>query len=85
MIIELVGDIFMPILLAWIINSAEDGTLTVGNSIGICCLMIGIIIIMLIGGVGGAYFGSKASVNFATDLRRDVYSKIQKLKYTLQY
>ena len=81
MIIELVGDIFMPILLARIINSAEEGTLTVGSSIGIAALMIGIVIVMFVGGVGGAYFGSKASVNFATDLRRDVYAKIQKFSF----
>lgn len=81
MIIELIGDIFMPILLAWIINSADAGELTVGSSIGIAAIMIGIIIVMFLGGVGGAYFGSKASVNFAADLRRDVYSKIQKFSF----
>ena len=81
MIIELIGDIFMPILLAWIINSADAGELTVGSSIGIAALMIGIIIVMFLGGVGGAYFGSKASVNFAADLRRDIYSKIQKFSF----
>ena len=81
MIVELIGDILMPILLAWIINSADQGTLTVGMSIGIAALMIGIVLMMLVGGVGGAYFGSKASVNFATDLRRDVYAKIQKFSF----
>ncbi len=81
MIVELIGDILMPILLAWIINSADQGTLTVGMSIGIAALMIGIVLVMLVGGVGGAYFGSKASVNFATDLRRDVYAKIQKFSF----
>ena len=81
MIIELIGDILMPILLAWIINSADAGELTVGSSIGIAALMIGIIIVMFLGGVGGAYFGSKASGNFAADLRRDIYSKIQKFSF----
>ena len=81
MIIELIGDILMPILLAWIINSADAGELTVGSSIGIAAIMIGIIIVMFLGGVGGAYFGSKASVNFAADLRRDIYSKIQKFSF----
>ena len=81
MIIELIGDFFMPLLLAWIINSADAGELTVGSSIGIAALMIGIIIVMFLGGVGGAYFGSKASVNFAADLRRDIYSKIQKFSF----
>ena len=81
MIIELIGDIFMPILLAWIINSADAGKLTVGSSIGIAAIMIGIVIVMFLGGVGGAYYGSKASVNFAADLRRDVYGKIQKFSF----
>ncbi len=82
MIIELIGDIFMPILLAWIINSAEKNELTEIMSIGIAGLMIGIILIMLVGGVGGAYFGAKASVNFATDLRKDIYSKVQKFSFS---
>lgn len=82
MIIELLGDIFMPILLASIINSAENNELTELMSIGISALMIGIILIMLIGGVGGAYFGARASVNFATDLRRDIYSKVQKFSFS---
>ena len=82
MIIELIGDIFMPILLASIINSAERNELTELMSIGIAGLMIGIILIMLVGGVGGAYFGAKASVNFATDLRKDIYSKVQKFSFS---
>lgn len=88
MIIEVIGDILMPILLAMIINKAEavneltgEMSLTVGWSIGIAFAMIGIVLIMLLGGIGGAYFGTKASVNFATDLRRDVYSKIQKFSF----
>ena len=42
--------------------------------------MVGMImnaIIMMIGGIGGAYYGSKASVNFAADLREDIYRKVQ--------
>ena len=81
MIIEVIGDVLMPVLLAMIINRAEEGNLTVGWSILIALLMIGLVIVMLIGGVGGAYFGSKASVNFATDLRRDIYSKVQQFSF----
>ena len=40
-------------------------------------LMILVALIMMAGGVGGAYFGGKASVNFAADLRRDIYKKVQ--------
>ena len=88
MIIEVIGDILMPVLLAMIINKAEEVNeagqmaLTPGWSIGIACAMVGVVLLMLIGGVGGAYFGSKASVNFATDLRRDVYEKIQKFSFS---
>lgn len=39
-------------------------------------------VIMMIGGIGGAYFGAKASVNFATDLRQDVFEKIQSFSFS---
>ena len=81
MIVEVIGEMFMPLLLAVIINNGDAGTLTVWASIGISAILIGIVIVMLIGGVCGAYFGSKASVNFAADLRRDVYAKIQKYSF----
>ncbi len=38
-------------------------------------------IIMMVGGVGGAYFGAKASVNFAADLRSDIYRKVQQFSF----
>lgn len=71
----------MPRLLGTIINSANNGDLTSGKSIGIMALMIVIALIMMAGGVGGAYFASKASVNFAADLRADVYGKIQSFSF----
>lgn len=81
MIVEVIGEMFMPYLLAQIINSGEVGTLTVGKSIGISAVLIGIVLLMMTGGVFGAYFGAKASVNFAADLRKDVYSKVQKFSF----
>ncbi len=81
MIVEVIGEMFMPILLAAIINGGEAGTLTVGQSIGISAILTGIVLFMMAGGVAGAYFGSKASVNFAADLRKDVYARIQKYSF----
>ncbi len=85
MIIELIGEMIMPRLLAVVINKAAYpeiyGALTVGNSIGIGAIMIGVSLVMMLGGVGGAYYGAKASVNFATDLRRDVFNKVQKFSF----
>ncbi len=81
MIVEVIGEMFMPFLLAQIINSGELGELTVGKSIAISAILTGIVIFMMSGGVIGAYFGAKASVNFAADLRLDVYSKVQKYSF----
>ena len=82
MIIEVIGEMLMPIFLAAIINQANDGTLTVASSLGIAGLMVLTAIIMMAGGVGGSYFGTKASVNFAADLRADVYKKVQTFSFT---
>ena len=81
MIVEVIGEVVMPWLLAVVINGATDGTITVGSSIGIGALMIGVAVLMMAGGVGGAYFGAKASVNFASDLRRDIFGKVQKYSF----
>ncbi len=81
MIVEVVGEMFMPLLLGMLIDRANDGTLAVASSIGIAAALLGVVILMMTGGVAGAYFGSKASVNFAADLRRDVYGKIQKYSF----
>ena len=81
MITEVIGEVLMPLYLAQVIN---DG---VGNKdpwyiAGIGGLMILTAIIMMVGGVGGAYFGAKAAVNFAADLRQDIFSKIQKFSFS---
>ena len=81
MIVEVIGEMFMPLLLAELINSANEGTLTVPKSIAISGMLIGIVILMMSGGVAGAYFGAKASVNFAADLRKDMYSKVQQYSF----
>ena len=77
MIIEVIGEVLMPKLLSVVINGAADKTLTIGSSIGVTALMILTALIMMGGGVGGAYYGAKASVNFAADLRADLYRKVQ--------
>ncbi|MBE6639177.1 MAG: ABC transporter ATP-binding protein [Ruminococcaceae bacterium] len=82
MIIEVIGEMVMPIFLAAIINRANEGTLTISTSIGIAGLMVLTALIMMAGGVGGSYFGSKASVNFAADLRADVYKKVQTFSFS---
>ena len=82
MIIEVIGEVVMPKLLAIVINLANRGTLTVGTSLGVMGLMILTALVMMVGGVGGAYFGAKASVNFAADLRADAFSKVQTYSFS---
>ena len=80
MIIEVVGEIVLPKLYADIINNGVAGA-NIGRIVFICAMMVLSSIIMMLGGVGGAYFGAKAAVNFAADLRRDVFAKVQKFSF----
>ncbi|MBR5059416.1 MAG: ABC transporter ATP-binding protein [Clostridia bacterium] len=77
MIVEVIGEVVMPRLMATVIDGANEGTLTAGSSIGIMLWMILTAVLMMLGGVGGAFFAAKASVNFAADLRSDLYGKVQ--------
>lgn len=81
MIVEVIGEVLMPKLLSMVINAGTAETLTVPNSILYSVLMIVVAVVMMIGGVGGAYYGAKASVNFAADLRADVYKKVQSYSF----
>ncbi len=81
MIVEVIGEVVMPKLLATVINSANAGTLTAWKSIGVMGLMILTALIMMAGGIGGNYFGVKASTYFAADVRSDAYHAIQKYSF----
>lgn len=76
MIVEVVGEVLMPKFFGSVINSVTEGTSAIKIA-GICAMMIVTAVLMMAGGVGGAYFGARASVNFSADLRNDVYKKIQ--------
>ena len=81
MIIEVAGEVVMPKLLSVVINLANEGNLTIASSLGIMLVMALTAVVMMAGGVGGAYFGAKASVNFASDLRSEVFAKVQKFSF----
>ena len=81
MIVEVIGEMFMPLILAAIINDAKNNVLTWQSSIGYAATLAAIVLLMMAGGVAGAFFGAKASVNFAADLRKDVYTKIQRYSF----
>ena len=77
MIVEVIGEVVLPKLLAVVINAGNAGELSNGLSLTTMAQMIATALLMMAGGVAGAYFGAKASVNFAADLRADLYAKIQ--------
>ena len=81
MLVEVAGEVFMPMFLGQMINAGVDGTLTVQKSILYMSLMILTALLMMVGGVGGAYFGAKASVNYSSDVRRDVYKMVQEFSF----
>jgi len=80
MIVEVLGEIIMPKLYSQILNVGVE-THNVGYIVITTLLMILTAVLMMGGGVGGAYFGAKAAVNFAADLRRDVYGKVQQFSF----
>ena len=80
MIVEVLGEIIMPKLYSQILNVGVE-THNVGYIAVTTLLMILTALLMMGGGVGGAYFGAKAAVNFASDLRRDVYGKVQQFSF----
>lgn len=80
MLVEVVGEVVMPKLLANIINigiPTGDSGYIVRMGLG----MAGMAIIMMIGGVGGGYFSAKASVSFAAALRKDAFAKVQEFSF----
>ncbi len=80
MIVEVLGEVLMPLWYSRILNIGVENH-DVGFIALTCLLMILTALLMMGGGVGGAWFGSKAAVNFAADLRRDVYAKVQQFSF----
>ncbi len=80
MIVEVIGEVVLPKLMANIINvGVTDGSVSYITGTGV--LMILVALLMMAGGVGGAYFGAKAAVSFAADLRKDAFDKVQTFSF----
>ena len=82
MIIEVIGEVVMPLLLSNIIDKGVSGARGISYIIVTGITMIITALIMMAGGVGGAYFAIKASTGFANDLRKDLFKQIQKFSFT---
>ena len=80
MIVEVLGEIIMPIFFANIINNGVANQ-SVGYIVTMGILMLVTSLLMIMGGVGGAYFGAKASINFGADVRKEAYKKVQEYSF----
>ena len=81
MIIEVIGEVVMPLLLSNIIDKGVVGSRGIPYIIGMGITMVITALFMMAGGVGGAYFAIKASSGFANDLRKDLFSQIQRFSF----
>lgn len=80
MLTEVAGEVLMPALMANIINHGVPGE-DIGYIVRTGGLMVLVAVMMMCGGVGGGYFAAKASVSFSTDLRTDLYKKVQSFSF----
>ena len=80
MVLEVSMDLLQPKLMAEIVNDGVfKGNLGLIQQTG--GLMVLVALIGLIGGAGCTVFASKSSLHFATDLRKDVFEKVQTFSF----
>lgn len=80
MITEVIGEIMLPKMMSLIINYGvaqkdKQYILMMGIAMAVTA------VIMALGGIGGAYFSAKASICFTSDLRQDLFAKVQKFSF----
>ena len=80
MIVEVVGEVALPKFMANIINIGAAPQ-NVPYIIGMGAAMVATALLMMAGGIGGAYFAAKASISFSADLRSDVFDQVQKFSF----
>lgn len=80
MLTEVFGEIMLPKLMSLIINHGVANRDT-SYIISVGLIMVLTALIMALGGIGGAYFSSKASICFTSDLRGDLFSKVQEFSF----
>ena len=80
MIAEVFGDILMPKLMSLIINNGVAQRDT-GYIVRIGLVMVAVALMMLVTGAAGAYFATRASVGFSSDLRQDLFNKVQEFSF----
>ncbi len=80
MLTEVLGEILLPKFMSMIINNGvafKDTEYILKMGI----LMLFTTVFMAVGGVLGSYFAAKASISFTSDLRRDLFAKVQQFSF----
>lgn len=80
MIVEVIGEVLLPKFMANIINIGAANR-DIPYIIGMGIVMVITALLMMAGGIGGAYFAAKAAISFSSDLRSDVFDKVQKFSF----
>ena len=80
MVTEVLGEILLPKFMSMIINhgvAQKDG----GYILKLGLVMAITSFLMAAGGILGAYFAAKASISFTSDLRRDLFARVQQFSF----
>ena len=80
MLTEVFGEILLPKMMSLIINTGVANHDS-GYVIRMGLVMVGVVIVMAVSGIGGAYFSAKASISFTSDLRKDLFAKVQQFSF----
>ena len=81
-LLEAVFELFVPLVVASIIDDGINGGQGVSYVIWACVVLIVLGIIGLISAVSAQYFAAQAAVGFSKELRRDLFNKIQTFSYS---
>lgn len=80
MLMEVFGDIMLPKMMSLIINNGVASRDT-GYIVRMGIYMALVAGVMAVSGIGGAYFSAKASISFTSDLRRDLFARVQQFSF----
>lgn len=80
MLTEVFGEIMLPKFMSLIINNGVANRDS-GYILKMGILMILTTVLMAVGGILGAYFSAKASICFTSDLRKDIFAKVQRFSF----
>lgn len=80
MLTEVAGEVVLPKFMSMIINNgvASRNVAYIGK---MGTLMVLTVLFMAVGGILGAYFSAKASISFTSDMRNDLFRKVQQFSF----